>query len=52
MKRVAESPERAQMMKYLDKYDGEKWRYRFFTRPMIHWMAGTPYTSDHKWTPK
>jgi hypothetical protein len=32
------------MMDYLDKHDGKKWRYRYFTRPMLNFMILKPVT--------
>ena len=42
MKRVAYSEEREQMVGYMDKHDGKLWRYKYFSRPIIMWMAGNP----------
>lgn len=40
MKQVAHSEERPQALAYMDKHDGNLWRYKYFTRPIIMWMAG------------
>lgn len=37
---MSRHPER--IMEYLDKHDGEYWRYKYFTRPVTRWIAGVP----------
>jgi len=40
MEGVAYSNERPQLMQYLDKHDGHLGRYKYFTRPILRFMAG------------
>jgi hypothetical protein len=42
MKQIAESPEREQMVTFMEQHDGHLRRYRYFTRPAITWMANNP----------
>lgn len=48
MKRVAHSDQRVEMLRYMDKHDGQLWRYKYFTRPIIMWMAGNPDKSTRR----
>lgn len=36
--------ERDRMIEYLDKHDGNVWRYRYFTRPILKFMTKKPMT--------
>jgi len=42
MKFIAQSPQRTELLRYLDTHDGGYWRYQKFTRPMIIWLSGVP----------
>jgi hypothetical protein len=42
MSRVVFGRDGKEMLDYLEKHDGKFWRYKYFTRPMIMWMAGNP----------